>query len=162
MAHVSFEVPFEEKQFHIQHLVAHVHEGPAAPTPPLPAPIGIIRTDQEAHVHLHWHTTGSLVPLLQGYWHVDLYLERMGPGPDLRVPVGPPEGIDVPLTPGPSPQVYNVNIDISPSALPIPTVDHPQNYMLITTITYKFCKDRGFGLMAGFVEGPMVQFYKGV
>jgi hypothetical protein len=162
MAHVSFETPFTEAQFHITNLEAPVHEGPASPAPPLPAPIGIIRTDQQAHVHLHWDTEGSLVPLLQGFWHVDLYLERMGPGADLKAPVGPPEGIDVALTPGPSPRHYDVLIDISPSTLPLPPVDHPQNYMLVTTITYKFCKDGGFGLMAGFVEGPMVQIYRPV
>lgn len=161
MAHEDFEIPFTETQFHVDHLLAHVHEGPASGplTPPLPAPIGIIRTDQDWSVHVHFHTTGSLVPVLQGVWHLDLYLERMGPGPDLRLPIGPPEGLDVPLTPGSSPQFYNPFINISAGTVPASPSGHPTAYKLVITVAYRYCRNGAFGLMAGFVEGPMIQFY---
>jgi hypothetical protein len=160
MPNPTFETPFVDSQFLVTDLYAHVHEGIINPNPPLPAPINIIRVDQDWSLHVHWDTTGSLVSLLKGYWHVDLYLERMGPGADLKLPVGPPEGIDVALTPGAGTQHYNVFINVPPGSINVP--DHPQNYKLVVTITYKFCRDGGFGLMSGFVEGPMIQLYRGV
>ncbi len=161
MAHESFETPFDEAQFHVDHLLAHVHEGAASG--PLagvqPVPIGVIRTDQDWSVHVHWHTEGNLVSILQGVWHLDLYLERMGAGPDLKLPVGPPEGLEIPLTPGSSPVFYNPFITVAAGTVPAPPSTHPVVYKLVTTIAYKYCPDGNFGLMAGFVEGPMVQFY---
>ncbi|MCP4423259.1 MAG: hypothetical protein GY803_02075 [Chloroflexi bacterium] len=162
MSHQSFETPFLEEQFHIEHLLAHVHEG-AAPGPILPGeqplPIGIIRTDQDWTLHVHWHTTGNLVPILRGVWHLDMYLERMGPGPDRHLPVG---GFEIPLTPNVSgTAVYNPFIVIPAGTVPAGPDNHPVAYRLVATITYKYdsADSAPFGLMAGFVEGPMVQFY---
>ncbi len=159
MTNQMFETPFLEEQFHVPNLGAHVHEGTVSSgsTPPLPAPIGVIRTDQDWSVHVYWRTEGNLVPILRGIWHLDLYLERMGPGPDLRLPLS--DGLDLPLAPASSPVDYNEFINVAAGTVPIPASDHPVVYKLVTTITYKYCSKGKFGLMAGFVEGPMIQFY---
>jgi len=122
----------------------------------LPAPIGVIQAPQEWGVVVNWTTEGTLVPVIPGVWHLNLNLEAMGPGTDLRLPAGE---IHVPLTPGPSPQVYAVDMHFLPGAVPVPP-HATQPYKLVATITHSFCADEGGpSSMAGYHEGQIVQFY---
>ncbi len=157
MPHTTFEVPFIETEFHVTDLRCTVYEGPATPTPPLPSPIGIIRSNQDWGVLVEWTTEGTLVPVIPGVWHLNLHLESIGPGPELRLPANE---VHVPLTPGPSPQKYSVRIDIPAGTVPTPPHE-TQPYMLLTTITHSFCEQPPYqpSSMAGYHEGPILQFY---
>jgi len=159
MTNIQFETPFIEAEYHVTDLSCTVYEGPATPAPPLPAPVGVIRSNQEWGVYVKWTTEGTLVPVIPGYWHLNLNLEAMGPGQDLRLPAGE---LLVPLTPGPSPQTYNVDMHFLSNVVPVPP-HATQTYKLIATITHSFCIDEqnyhGPSSMAGYHEGQIIQFY---
>ena len=157
MPHIEFETPFIEAEFHVTDLTCTVFEGPATPTPPLPAPTGVIRSNQDWGVRVQWTTEGTLVPVIPGEWHLNLNLEAMGPGMDLRLPAGE---IHVPLTPGPSPQTYAVDMNFPAGTVPVPPHE-TQPYKLVATITHSFCPqgDSGPSSMAGYHEGGIIQFY---
>lgn len=152
-----FQTPFIEQELDIEHFVAHIHEGEATGGVAGDTPSNnILRADQPWSLHVHWHTTGTLVPILQGFWHLDMYLERMGPGPDLKLPLGP--GIDIPLTPGPGTQFYNPFINI-PAGTVTAGPGNPSVYKVVVTVTYRYSENGPFGLMSGFIEGPIISFY---
>ena len=161
MAHIEFETPFIEAEFHATDLTCTVFEGTAAPNPPLPAPVGVIRSNQDWGVTVKWRTEGTLVPVIPGVWHLNLHLEALGLGTDLRLPAGE---VLVPLTPGPSPQDYNIDINIPAGTVPVPPHE-TQPYKLVATITHSFCPDvpnqphHGPSSMAGYHEGGIIQFY---
>lgn len=157
MPDTTFETPFIETQFHVVDLKCTIFEGTAVPAPPLPAPLGIIRSNQDWGVLVQWTTTGSLVPVIPGVWHLNLHLESIGPGPELRLPAGE---IHVPLTPGASPQSYAVPIYVPAGTVPAPT-HATQPYLLVATITHSFCEQGPYSpsSMAGYHEGPILQFY---
>ena len=82
--------------------------------------------------------------------HLHCYLERIGPGADLDL-VDPADHI-IPLTPGTSPVNYFVHFDVPAGAVAAGL------YQLVVSMTY--LEPTGApGPMAGFVEGPMLQFY---
>lgn len=156
MPHIEFETPFLEAQYHVTGLSCTVYEGPAAPSP-LPDPIGVIRSNQDWGVYVQWTTEGSLVPVIPGYWHLNLNLESMGPGADLQLPAGE---LHVPLHPGPSPQTYFVDMNFPAGTVPSPP-HQTRAYKLVVTITHSFCDepDNGPSSMAGYHEGQIIQFY---
>jgi hypothetical protein len=157
MPHTSFEVPFIETEYHVTDLGCTVYEGPTTPAPPLPSPVGVIRSNQEWGIIVKWTTEGTLVPVIPGEWHLNLNLEAMGPGTDLRLPAGE---LHVPLHPGPSPQIYEVDMHFPTTAVPVPPHE-TQAYKLVATITHSFCPegDSGPSSMAGYHEGQIIQFY---
>lgn len=122
-------------------------------------PSTIIRTDHEWYVNLEWDTSGPLTGWIGGTWHLHLYLESMGPGDEVELfdekepPADPgyPKEHDIPLTPGPSPRHYHLHPDIKKNAV------KPGAYKLVATVTYTDLAGNP-GEMAGYWEGPIVQF----
>jgi hypothetical protein len=117
-------------------------------------PTTIIRTDTNWAIHLQWKLTGALVPMICGKWCVHVYLESIGPGPELKLhdAIGP-HYID--LNPGGNGEYFS-HFDVLKGTV---TADHCSTpYKLVAAVTYltSFGKP---GPMAGFVEGPIVQFY---
>lgn len=111
-------------------------------------PTSIIGTDQSWYAHVTWEFNGLLVPLIGGWWNLQLHLESMGPGSEYSLP--DPADV-IPLTPGEN--NYSHHIEVTAG-----TVDTGA-YKLVTTLTYTDLTDNP-GPIAGYVEGPMLQFYE--
>jgi len=113
----------------------------------------IIRSDKEWSVKVHWYLEGALTSCLCGYWCVHLYMESVGPGPELVVPYG---DIHIPLDPCGDGH-YWYEIKVHPGLIKAKHCSIP--YKLVAALTYRTpCDDPG--PMAGFCELPLVQFYE--
>jgi len=146
---MPFETPFPPALFAgTITAVPHEHGGVA--------PASIIRTDQSWAVNVRWTTTGLATSMISGDWHLHVYLESIGPGPDLDLIDAVNPGHVVPLTPGPSPVSYFVHFDIQAGAVTAPPAGIL--YKLAVTLTY-FDAAGAPGPMAAFEEGPLLQFY---
>jgi len=115
-------------------------------------PVTIIRTDQRWDVQIEWQTSGLIKSWVAGNWHLTIYLESMGPGEDYKL-VDANEAI-VPLLPAPPNYLFQYHPDFDAGVVPAGV------YKLILTITYTALDDTP-GEMAGYWEGPMLQFYAG-
>lgn len=144
---MPFETPFPKFLFAGMINAFHQENGGAYPET-------IIRTNQSWAVNVSWTTTGLATPMIDGTWHLHLYLESMGPGPDLNL-IDPPDHV-VPLAPGLSPVNYSVRIDVPAFTVAAPLAG--VLYKLVVTLTY-FDITGAPGPMAAFEEGPILQFY---
>ncbi len=116
-------------------------------------PTTIIDTNTDFKVHINWFVEGALTPFVCGNWCVSLFLESIGDGPELRLPAEP---VEVPLHPQPGRNEYEAWILIPAGTIAPEHCSVP--YKLVSTVTYRTVKGRP-GPMAGFVEGPVLQFY---
>jgi len=112
-------------------------------------PTNLIRSDQDAFVRIRLRTEGAYTTMIGGKFRLRLHLERMGPGPELNLPAAP---VEVGLVPGVSPQNYTRNITIAAGSVT------PGAYKLVTTVTYESLAGNP-GPIAGYSEGPILQFY---
>ncbi|HEX5688419.1 MAG TPA: hypothetical protein VFX76_00355 [Roseiflexaceae bacterium] len=136
----------------VSKLTATVFEVANPPSVPADLETKVIRTDQAWGARIQFETTGAATSWLTGTWHVGLYLESIGPGPELEL------GIQhVPLTPGANP-AYDVTLNVPAGAVgPVP--DHQTRpFKLVTCVSYMMPDDTP-GPMAGYIEGPILQFY---
>ena len=147
---MPFETPLAAGEFDVVNLSAFavVHEEGPGPHPPTT----IIRTDQPWHIHIQCDTVGSATGMITGNWHLHAYLESIGPGPE-RSLFDPDEHI-IPLTPKTPPATvhYHKHPDIRAGVVPAGP------YKLIVAVTY-IDADGNPGEMAGYWEGPIIQFY---
>jgi hypothetical protein len=116
-------------------------------------PTTIIDTNRDFKVHLNWYVEGALTPFVCGTWCISLFLESIGDGPELRLPAEP---VELPLHPQPGRNEYEAWIRIPAGTIAPEHCSVP--YKLVSTVTYRTVKGRP-GPMAGFVEGPVLQFY---
>ncbi len=131
---------------------------------PALSPTTIIRTDQPWRVHIEWRTRGLAAAVQGGQFKVNAYLESIGPGQDLRLPLA--TAISKPLLSGvlsavPAPDFwqrdYAADVSVAPGVVPTdPEASRP--YKLVVAITYDMPSGTP-GPMAGFQEGPILQFY---
>jgi hypothetical protein len=119
-------------------------------------PETIIRTSQSWAVTVSWTTTGLATGMIAGDWHLHLFLESIGPGPDLDLIDADSAEHIIPLTPGPSPVHYSVRVDVPATAVVAP--GQGRLYKLAASLTY-FEPGGAAGPMAAFEEGPILQFY---
>ena len=144
MSKGNLEVSFPELYL-TGEIFAEVYEkGGAKPT-------SNIRTDQEWGVNIHWDLKGSLAPLICGEWCVHLCLESIGPGPELRF-----DYPHIKLDPCGNGEYY-VDFHIPPGKIEGDDCSYP--YKLVVTVTYLTACEKP-GPIAGFVEGPILQFYE--
>jgi len=115
----------------------------------------VIRVDHDWTVRVHWELEGALVPCICGYWCLNLFMESIGPGDELRLPV---KEARIPLDPcreEPGSYWYDITIPahtIDPEYCGIP-------YKPVVALTYlDACYQPG--PMAGFCELPILQFYE--
>ncbi len=157
---MPFETPFGN--LFAGTITATVHEHDAPPGAP---PLTIIRTDQDWAVNVSWETTGLATGMITGNWHLHCFLESIGTGADLDLidpgPSGGPSDHVIPLKPGTSPVPYFVHFDVPAGRVNIPDPVPPAGrlYRLVVSLTYRE-PTGGPGPMAGFVEGPILQFYQ--
>ena len=124
----------------------------------------IIRADQDWEVRIKWYLEGTLVPFICGYWCVSLYFESMGSpkGPDhnedeFDLRADHSIKLDPCLKPDKDGHVwYYYNFKVPKGTIKPGHCGRP--YKVVSAVTYETVCDRP-GPMAGFVEGPMVQFY---
>lgn len=149
----AFETPFRQKGLFDGVIDATVHEHVGFP------PTTIIRSDQVWGVYVKWKTSGTLVRMICGKWCLQVHLESIGPGPELRLPRRP---VHIPLTPckrhkHPYTIYYKYHLDIAAGTITPAHCGIP--YKLVTSLTYiDICGKPG--PIAGFVEGPILQFIR--
>ena len=142
-------MPFEvlPAGYNVSNFIATVHEH-TTPT----APATVIRTNQTWGVKVHFETSGALSNFLPGTWHIGIYLESIGPGQEIQAAF-----LHVPLTPGPDPVVYDIDVDVAAGLISVPN-HQTRPFKLVTTVSYMW-PNGDPGPMAGYLEGPIVQFY---
>jgi hypothetical protein len=146
---MPFETPFPPALFAgTITAVPHEHGGVS--------PASIIRTDESWAVNVRWTTTGLATGMIAGNWHLHVYLESIGPGPDRDLTDAIAPGHIIPLTPGVSPINYFVHFDVLAGTITAPPAGIL--YKLAVTLTY-FDASGAPGPMAAFEEGPLLQFY---
>jgi hypothetical protein len=106
-------------------------------------------------VACEWTLTGSMARCVCGTWQCDLYLESIGQGKEFEI-----EGCSLELEPAGT-GTYNCVIPIPPGTIQPVFEETDIMYKLVVSVTYKDPGGRP-GPIAGFVELPMVQWYKDV
>jgi len=142
-------------------ITASVHEHDAPPGAP---PLTIIRTDQRWALSIRWQTTGLMTGMIGGQWHLHVFLESLGPGADLDLTDTATPGVQehlIDLNPGPSPVNYSVHFDVPAGRvnIPDPVPAAGRLYKVIVSLTYRELTGAP-GPVAGYVEGPILQFYQ--
>jgi hypothetical protein len=136
----------------------------------LPAPqlTKIIPTAHPWRVQVQWSITGLNVGMINpaANWHVQVYLESLGPGLEARVgaqDVLYSTGLAIP----PNTLSYDVPINVpgsftAPPPPPGGTPLTPGAYKLVTVVTIDWTNPAGIVVpfaIAGYVEGPVLQFF---
>jgi hypothetical protein len=117
-------------------------------------PTTIIGINQDWRVDFKWSLTGPLAPLICGKWCLHVRLESIGPGHEYALPLTCNE-VTVPLDPcGDGHYAYPFTV----SKGTVKAEDCSVPYKVVATVTYLNACDRP-GPIAGFVEGPIIQFY---
>jgi len=111
-------------------------------------PTTIIRTTDTWHVSISWVIAGIVADALAGTWQVRAFLESMGPG--FEGQVGATLNINLAVDPS-TPRNYTALITVPPGTPAGP-------YKLVTTVTYLTPANQP-GFMAGYEEGPILQFF---
>lgn len=126
-----------------------VKEDPTATTPT----DTVIRADEPWTINLEWEVKGIMVPVVTGEWHVSVYLESIGPGPEISLPLATDHIIKV--VPGQT--TYKFNHLVQPGTVLVEP-GHSRPYLLAATVVFHQPNTLP-GPMAGFFERPMLQFY---
>jgi hypothetical protein len=116
-------------------------------------PIGILEADKDFKVHITWYLEGPLTPYVCGDWCIGIFLESIGDAPELNLPAEP---LFIPLDPCPGRNEYAAWVLVPAGTIEPKHCGVP--YKLVATVTYRTPKHRP-GPMAGFAEGPTLQFY---
>lgn len=132
-------------------------------------PSRIIDINDPWYVEVDWQLSGPLQRFICGTWDVDVYLESIGPGPELELPDEAYEAIPVNSKNG----HYHVTIPVPAGFIQtyvenwweerkeggfLPEREADIAYKMVATVTYKDQYGRP-GPIAGFVEFPVLQFY---
>lgn len=122
------------------------------------APSTVMPLNQAFTIDIQWDVDGVLWPMLGGSWDLHAYLEKMGTGLDLDLTdlanhIIPFTFANTAPIPPPPPVHYHRQFDV-----PAGTVTQEGAYKLIVTLTYRNLLDMP-GPMAGYWEGPILQFY---
>lgn len=123
------------------------------------APSTIIEAGRDWTVNIQWSLAGTGFEMIGGMWHVHVNLESFGPGPELSLAdFIPPETSDVPL-PSADGQ-YALNFTVPGRVLDSRKVPHQGLAMkMVVLLTYRNLLGH-IDDMAGYYEGPMLQFYR--
>ena len=115
----------------------------------------LIKTTQGWGVHVNWDAVGPVAEWLGAHFHLRVYLENMGPNlPEYQFPDPDPLIVDTeaePLSNGK--RHFERNIDV-----PAGAVDAGLFKLTCVIQVYDDNKNEPVPI-AGFIEGPLVQFY---
>ena len=115
------------------------------------SPTTIIRRDQAWKVQFDWRSFGSLNHMIAGNWYLRIYLEQMGLG-EFNLPNA---SATVAIVSNLNSSNYNRDILVPANTVPAGL------YKLVASVTCKGPLGHP-GPVAGFAEGPLVQFYDAV
>lgn len=128
-------------------------------SPDTPIPADHIRTTQNWRIHLEWETHGVLSQFLVDEFRVRAFLESIGPGAELALPIGGPLVVSTMAGalsfPGGVPRRdYTADINVPAGTVPAGT------YKLVTTLQLHDDAPPGTPYpIAGMVEGPVLNFF---
>lgn len=113
-------------------------------------PSNVVRTTEAWEVRFHWETTGILNDTITGTWHLEVFLERMGP---LEAPVLAGTTKNVALTP------VLVGNSVYDETLPFAAGLVPAGLYQVTAIITMDGPLNNPKPIAGFADLGLVQFY---
>lgn len=126
---------------------------------PGPKPTTIIKVTDPFTVRVSWYVEGLVVPFINGEWKLKVHFEEMGAGNPEGMSF-PPQAQAISLYPPtrrPRDDRYEYEADVAvPAVMTLGVTEG--SYKLVTVLTYAQ-PDGTPGEMAGFKEGPIVQFY---
>jgi hypothetical protein len=133
-------------------------------------PSRIIDFNDKWFCEVDWTLTGPMRRFICGTWEVDVYMESIGKGPEFELPDVKP----IPLESSKD-GIYSVTIEVPAGFikpyweswlvelkehdLPLPEKETDIVYKMVCTVTYRDPYGQP-GPIAGFVEMPMMMFYK--
>lgn len=119
-------------------------------------PKTIIAREDEFKVEVGLEFTGPGVGTMTGKWVLDLFLERLGVGPDIKLPVPSPEPVFKPIVPGTP--AYKWERSFTAKNVPF----EAGAYRLYAVVTAVMADEVTPIPMAAYCEGPILQFHEGV
>lgn len=120
-------------------------------------PNQVLETDLDWAVKVDWSIFGPDAPAIGGDWHIKVFVESMGPGPEKKIGEK-----DVPVSAAAPSLDRHYTTKINMPAGTIATDGHEDGvYKLVTVITHS---NSGAGItkldkMAAFAQEPLLQFY---
>lgn len=120
----------------------------------------LIRIDQKWGVQLDWTFDGSISSWLNYHWHLSLYFESIGKGPEYDLPVSGP--VIVATQDGQSTGTglsYTRKIEFDPVNIPADRIE-PGIYKPAALIQLYDVSDTLPAALCGTFEMPLVTFYK--
>ena len=114
-------------------------------------PARIIGINDDWVVEVYWTLTGSLQPFICGEWCVHVFLESIGPGREFDLEAAR----YIPLDPCGDGR-YHAEVRVPGGTIKTDECAIP--YKVVTSVTYRTECGKP-GPIAGFVEGPIIQFY---
>lgn len=111
----------------------------------------VLRTDQDWQLNVHWEVTGVAAPIIHGTWRVEGYMESIGAGGEFELPE-----LDVAM----GALVYN-EVLLVPAAVVAAQLapGEPSTPFKLTTTLTAVDHAGDVWPMAGFQEGPIIQFF---
>lgn len=116
-------------------------------------PSTIINCDEGGEVHVEWDIRGPLRDHLCGSWCICVYLESIGPGPEIEVPDSCRTYPIVACKDGPYRHVVRLPAGVDCG-------DCGKLYIVGVTLTSKDGCDNP-GHIAAYCKGPTIMFYEG-
>ncbi len=130
---------------------AHVHEVGEGPS-------RILDIHDPWEIDVKWSLSGPTARYICGTVAVDAYMESIGPGREFELPDDTNDLAAIPLQPNPTNQ-YSATFHVPADYVTTSGDETDIVYKLVVTVTYKDAVGRP-GPIAGFVEFPVLQFYK--
>ncbi|MCL6512748.1 MAG: hypothetical protein K6U78_18935 [Anaerolineae bacterium] len=124
-----------------------------------PVPTNHIRTTQNWRVNVKWEMRGALAAFLVDEFRLRAFLESIGPGAELALPIGGPLVVNTMAGPlsfpgGVATRTYTADINVPAGTVP------PGVYKLVTTLQLHDDAPPGAPYpIAGMVEGPFLNFF---
>jgi hypothetical protein len=133
------------------------------------APSHILDINDDWHVEVEWTMQGPLQRFICGSWAVDVYMESIGKGPEFELP-------DIENIPMNKTGQYSARLDLPAKFIKTHVESWWEEYFkehelgpgeeetdivykMVCTVTYRDQYGQP-GPIAGFVDMPMLQFYK--
>lgn len=117
------------------------------------APALVIHKDDPWKITATWKLSGTFSTLLQGQFKVHAHIESMGEGDEKHV-----ADMVVPAQMA-NPANYTAEINVPGGVAHVEPNDTSTAYKLVTLVTYEWSPGK-VSAMAGYNEGPILQFYQ--
>jgi hypothetical protein len=126
----------------------------SGPGPQFP-PSTVIRTDQDWGVQIDWTMEGPLTEWIDANFHINVYLESMGPGPEFALPplIINTKSVPVALVGGAKQRSYSEQVLVNAGDIPAGV------YRVVTTLHLFEAASGTPTPVAGFIDNGMVNLF---